>query len=199
VPRTAPEPFAVEAANVRVAAHGTVFEVSLAGEGVGVNVSEGRVLVGPRAQPGVGKLLRSPALEQFSLGGEPIEKPAEKPPERVLKKPAGTDLTRQTPAMPESNEPEQTTTAEIERIMDDVVALTASCFRERTGASNGVKVTANTALTLRTTREGALSQVAFEPPLAPSVQTCVNAGAPALHGAPTRAGFSATRLVAFER
>ena len=198
VPSTAPETFAVEAADVRVAAHGTVFEVSLATEGVGVDVTEGRVLVGPRARPGVGKLLQSPSVQPFSLVGEPLEKPVAKPRERVFKPSVAPELTAP-PAMPESNEPEQPATEEVERIVNEVVALTSSCFRQRTVASDGVKVTAHTALTLRTTREGSISEVAFDPPLAPSVQACVNAGAPALHAAPTRAGFSATRSVDFER
>lgn len=197
VPSTAPETFAVEAADVRVAAHGTVFEVSLSHGGVGVDVTEGRVLVGPRAQPGTGKLLQSPAIQRFSLGGEPLPKPLPKPRERVLKPQLAPELTP--PALPESNEPAQPPAEEVERIVNEVVALTSSCFRQRTVASDGVKVTAHTSLTLRTTREGSVSEVAFDPPLAPSVQACVNAGAPALHAAPTRAGFGATRAVDFER
>src|SRR4051812_5883738 len=46
------ETFAVEAADVRVAAHGTEFVVSLGADGVSVSVSEGTVLVGPREEPG---------------------------------------------------------------------------------------------------------------------------------------------------
>lgn len=197
VPSTAPETFVVEAADVRVAVHGTVFEVSLADGSVGVDVTEGRVLVGPRVQPGVGKLLESPSVQRFSLGGEPLEKPLPKPRERAPKPNVTPELTP--PALPESSGPEQPTTEEVERIVNEVVALTSSCFRQRTVASDGVKVTAHTSLTLRTTREGSVSEVAFDPPLAPSVQECVNAGTPALHAAPTRSGFGATRSVDFER
>jgi hypothetical protein len=208
VPSTAAETFAVEAADVRVAAHGTVFEVSLGIEGVGVDVSEGRVLVGPRGTPGSGRLLASPAAQRFSRIGEPLEKPVtptrheHSSKERAPAEPAQPELTQPEltqPALPETHEPEQPSAEEAERILDEVVALTGSCFRQRTTANDGVKVTAHTALTLRTTPEGSVSEVTFEPPLAPSVEACVSAGAPALHAVPTRGGFSATRSVDVER
>jgi len=212
VPSTAPETFAVEAADVRVAAHGTVFEVSLGAEGVAVDVSEGRVLVGPRGTPGSGRLLGSPAVQRFSLVGEPLEKPTPKPRDHVSKERVTSELTQPEltqpeltqpeltqPALPDTNEPEQPSAEEAERILNEVVALTSSCFRQRTTANDGVKVTAHTALTLQTTREGSISEVTFEPPLAPSVEACVSAGAPALHAVPTRAGFSATRSIDVER
>jgi ferric-dicitrate binding protein FerR (iron transport regulator) len=65
------ETFAVEAADVRIAAHGTEFVVTLAPDGVSVHVTEGSVLVGPRDEPGVGQLLQSPAAGQFTLAGKP--------------------------------------------------------------------------------------------------------------------------------
>lgn len=200
VPSTARETFAVEAADVRVAAHGTVFEVSLGAEGVGVDVSEGRVRVGPRTTPGVGNLIQSPSVQRFSLSGELLEKPPQEPPARMVQEPVTPAAPEPTPpVLPEAAEAEQPSPAEAERIMNEVIALTSSCFRQRTVASDGVEVTAHTALTLRTTRQGAIASVTFDPPLAPSVQACVRTGAPGLHGAPTRAGFSATRAVAFER
>lgn len=66
------ETFAVEAADIRVAAHGTEFVVTLASDGVSVSVTEGSVLVGPRDQPGVGQLLQSPAAGQFTLAGKRV-------------------------------------------------------------------------------------------------------------------------------
>jgi ferric-dicitrate binding protein FerR (iron transport regulator) len=194
VPSTAPETFAVEAADVRVAAHGTVFEVSLGAEGVAVDVSEGRVLVGPRVTPGSGKLLQAPSIQRFSLVGEPLQKPAPKARDHATKQLLGPEPAASTP-----REPEQPSAEQAERILNDVIALTSSCFRQRTTANDGVKVTAHTALTLSTTREGSIKSVSFEPPLAPSVQACVSAGAPALRAAPTRAGFSATRSIDVER
>src|SRR4051794_24875883 len=67
------ETFAVEAADVRVAAHGTEFVVSLGADGVSVSVTEGSVLVGPREEPGTGQLLISPKANRYSLAGAPAE------------------------------------------------------------------------------------------------------------------------------
>ena len=200
VPSHAPETFAVEAADVRVAAHGTVFEVSLAAEGVGVDVSEGKVLVGPRARPGVGKLLESPSVQHFSLAGDPLVKEVARAPERVARngRPAEPELT-QPQAMEESGLPEAPEAADIERITLAVVDLAAGCFSLRTVASDGVKVTAHTTMNFFVTPEGSVSEIGFDPPLAPSVQACVSAGAPALHAVPTRNGFGATQAVDFER
>lgn len=202
VPSTARETFAVEAADVRVAAHGTVFEVAIAAEGVGVDVSEGRVLVGPRGTPGIGKLLQSPSVQRFSLIGELLEKPAPKTPERVPEEQVTPEPAEPEPAAhvtPEAEASEQPSAADGERIMKDVIALTSSCFRQRTVASDGVEVTAHTALTVHTAGEGAIASVRFDPPLAPSVEACVSSALPELRTVPTRAGFSVTRAVDFER
>jgi len=67
------ETFAVEAADVRVAAHGTEFVVSLGADGVSVSVTEGSVLVGPREEPGTGQLLISPSAKRYTLVGQPFE------------------------------------------------------------------------------------------------------------------------------
>jgi hypothetical protein len=235
------ETFAVEAADVRVAAHGTEFVVTLTADGVSVNVTEGSVLVGPRDQPGVGQLLLSPSEKQFTRAGAPVEadesagldalRPGrprtgaapslESPAERSAgaaisgttpgsgsvaavpqpKTPAETSALAE-PAAAASNEPtgpEQATPAGIESATADVIKLAATCFKQRTATSDGVRVTAQTTITFRTLADGGVRSVDFEPPLSPWVQACVKIGMGNIHTESTRYGFQVSRTVNFER
>ena len=241
------ETFAVEAADVRIAAHGTEFVVTLGADGVSVTVSEGTVLVGPREEPGVGELLASPAAKRFTRAGKPLD--AEKnagldalrprrpsavastPPNTA---PAGTDeSTARAPdapraatgsgtvmavARPKANAtskpedvatnlpiagealaPERASPEALESSTRDVIRLAAECFKQRTATSDGVRIMAQTTVTFRTTPEGRMKSIAFEPPLSPWVQVCVNAGMGSIHAEPTRYGFQVSRTVDLER
>ena len=91
------------------------------------------------------------------------------------------------------------TPAALESATASVMKLTEECFKQRTAASDGVRVTAQTSVTFRTQPEGGVTSVAFEPPLSPWVQACVNAGMNAIQSEPTRHGFQVSRTVDLER
>lgn len=233
------ETFAVEAADVRVAAHGTEFTVSLGADGVSVSVSEGSVLVGPREEPGQGQLLISPAAKRYTHAGLPIEDDSalealggRRAPSRSAANPtAGTPgvigtaapgtsgpiapetpaATKRTSARKAAPEPEVEAPSEVdqrpsaptseglEAATASVMRLTQACFKERTIANEGVRVTAQTSVTFRTLPEGGVNRVVFEPPLSPAVQACVNAGMSAIQTEATRNGFQVSRSIDLER
>ncbi|HEY3498793.1 MAG TPA: FecR domain-containing protein [Polyangiaceae bacterium] len=200
VPSTRPETFAVEAADVRVAAHGTVFHVALEAGAVAVSVVEGTVLVGPRATPGVGKLLSGPSAGRFTLAGKPAEEKPASPPSRTVTR--GFHPGNE-PATPGSASPagsaEPATPQAVEQALSRVVELASRCFSERTSASDGVRVTAHTALTFQAAPDGAIRSIHFDPPLAPNVQACIDQGARAIEAARSSGGLSGSRVVDLER
>jgi ferric-dicitrate binding protein FerR (iron transport regulator) len=197
VPSSRPESFAVETADVRVAAHGTVFRVTLDGGAVAVSVEEGSVLVGPRATPGIGKLLAGPSAERFSLSGAPVAEPrrvtAARPAQRVEQPSAEATPTSSVGAA-EPPSPEQIALA-----TDRVVELASACFSKRTAASDGVRVTAHTVLSFITAPDGSVTSIQLDPPLAPNVQSCIEEGSAKLRAAPSERGFQGTRVVDLER
>ncbi|HTQ06575.1 MAG TPA: FecR domain-containing protein [Polyangiaceae bacterium] len=233
------ETFAVEAADVRVAAHGTEFTVSLGADGVSVSVTEGSVLVGPREEPGQGQLLISPAAKRYTHAGLPIEDDSglealggRRSPSHVEDGATAADgatgasaaqgrLALEAPASAKkpgarkaANEPEagdataasdldqrpsEPTAAGLEAATTSVMRLTQACFKERTIAGEGVRVTAQTSVTFRTLPEGGVNRVVFEPPLSPAVQACVNAGMSAIQTEGTRNGFQVSRSIDLER
>jgi ferric-dicitrate binding protein FerR (iron transport regulator) len=200
VPSTRAETFVVEAADVRVAVHGTVFSVTLEESGVGVAVEEGKVLVGPRATPGVGNLLASPGAERFTLAGAlvPVDRP-----ERVNRPAprAAHPITELSPsAVPSAaGAPPAPTPETIAEATGRVVALASTCFSERTSASDGVRVTAHTVLSFAAAPDGSVASIRFEPPLAPNVQECIEGGSAQLRVAQSPEGFRGSRTVDLER
>jgi hypothetical protein len=237
------ETFAVEAADVRIAAHGTEFVVTLGRDGVSVSVTEGSVLVGPREEPGTGELMPSPSAGHFTLEGKRLApdtsndglamlrarpangaptgdannaSSAEAAPDATahetgsvapIAPPKARQKLESSPAQAASGEaedeslrlPEAPTPAAMAAATSEVVKLTATCFKQRTATSDGVRVTAQTTLTFRTQPDGSMRSITFDPPLSPWVQVCVNAGAGAIHSEPTRYGYQQSRIVDFER
>jgi hypothetical protein len=233
------ETFAIEAADVRVAAHGTEFTVSLGVDGVSVSVTEGSVLVGPREEPGQGQLLISPAAQRYTRAGLPLEDESSglealggrhaasraaagsapdtssgmvtsaAPGRLALEAPSNV---KRVTARKLANEPETDATpseldqrpsgptpAGLEAATASVIHLTQACFKERTIAGEGVRVTAQTSVTFRTLPEGGVNRVVFEPPLSPAVQACVNAGMSAIQTDATRNGFQVSHSLDLER
>ncbi len=233
------ETFAVEAADVRVAAHGTEFTVSLGADGVSVSVTEGSVLVGPREEPGQGQLLISPAAKRYTGAALPVEDDgsglealgghraanrmaAESTPDASGSTGASGKSSRLGLAPPASTEkltarkaasgpaagaapsevderPSEPSAAGLEAATASVMRLTQACFKERTIAGEGVRVTAQTSVTFRTLPEGGVNRVVFEPPLSPAVQACVNAGMGAIQTDATRNGFQVSHSLDLER
>jgi hypothetical protein len=226
------ETFAVEAADVRVAAHGTEFVVMLGADGVSVSVTEGTVLVGPREEPGVGQLLISPAARRYTRAGLPLadddrglealggprasgtrragtavgtsgapESALALAPQAAKKAPARKAVVEPEPASPveEDTTPDQPSAENLELATQAVMALTQACFKARTIAGEGVRVTAQTSITFRTLPRGGVNKVVFEPPLSPAVQACVNAGMNAIQTDATKHGFQVSRTIDLER
>ncbi len=227
------ETFAVEAADVRVAAHGTEFVVSLGADGVSVSVTEGSVLVGPREEPSAGQLLISPAAKRYTLAGGPAEDDrglealgahptrsrtaGEEPAasasasagsrlglETTLKKAPAKHVSASAAASGTSEEEEDPRPSDpspdgLERATTSVMRLAQACFKQRTIAGEGVRVTAQTSVTFRTLPQGGVNRVVFEPPLSPAVQACVNAGQSAIQTEATRNGFQVSRTIELER
>jgi hypothetical protein len=77
--------------------------------------------------------------------------------------------------------------------------LARACFRKVTVLSEGVHVTAQTIVTFRVGPSGVVSKVAFEPPLAPAVQSCISIGASAVSSVPTLHGFQTSHVLVLER
>ncbi len=232
------ETFAVEAADVRVAAHGTEFVVSLGADGVSVSVTEGSVLVGPREEPGTGQLLISPSARRYTLVAAPLDdddsglaalgahanhnratpveetatngttslQPAsgqhlalDTSTKKAIPKKTATPTATDAPVEEEDQRPTDPTPEGLERATAGVMHLTQVCFKERTIAGEGVRVTAQTSITYRTLPQGGVNRVVFEPPLSPAVQACVNAGMSAIQTEATRNGFQVSRTVEIER
>jgi hypothetical protein len=227
------ETFAVEAADVRVAAHGTEFVVMLGADGVSVSVTEGTVLVGPREEPGVGQLLISPSARRYTLTGlaredddrglEALGGPrssgtrragiavgtseardsalALAAPQVAKQAPARKSVVEPEPASPVEVDttPDQPSAENLELATQAVMALTQACFKARTIAGEGVRVTAQTSITFRTLPRGGVNKVVFEPPLSPVVQACVNAGMSGIQTDATKHGFQVSRNIDLER
>jgi ferric-dicitrate binding protein FerR (iron transport regulator) len=166
------ESFAVEAAGVRAAVHGTKFSVELAREGVTVSVDEGVVLVGPSAAPGTGKLLSAGKTEKFTLQGEPLARRPKTHPSDRARAPLNAPVVESSaPPVEEPPVVAARSIADVESAVSGLLGAANRCFRE--GSTDGVRVTAQTAATFELSAEGRVEDLAFDPPLAPSVQSCI--------------------------
>jgi ferric-dicitrate binding protein FerR (iron transport regulator) len=202
IPSARPETFVVEARDVRVAVHGTRFRVALATEGVDVAVTEGRVMVGPRAKPGTGKLLVGPASEHFSPPA-PVEKRPAPPAAAAPSLRASSALDPAPPAQspgpaaPAPVVPEPSLGA-VDTAALHAIELTSACFRQRTVASpDGPPV--QTTLTVKARPDGSISSMQFAPPLARQVEVCVRDGMKALHGPVSPKGIEVSRAITLGR
>lgn len=195
VPSPRKETFVVEAAGTRVAVHGTAFRVALAGERVDVSVTEGVVLVGPRDRPGAGHSISANQSSSFALTGIPLD--AER---TASEKPRPAADRRDTTSAARLPEPApQPSIDEVEKLVSQVLALGDTCFQSRTATANGVRVSANTTVTLRALPNGRIELATLEPPLAPPVQSCFTEGIGKLSIAPSQNGIQIVRRMELER
>jgi hypothetical protein len=181
VPNARAESFAIVTGDVRVAVHGTRFRVERRDHRALVTVEEGVVAVGPATTGATeGFVLHAGDQGSFTLDGKTgtVQRaataelePAVTPPARVVQRPPSAP-----PAAPIASLPETPTTAELERGLDGVAAAVTRCFLDHT-KSGEVRVTARTELSATVRPDGSISELAFDPPLAPAVQACaVGAG-----------------------
>jgi FecR protein len=206
VPDPKPETFVVEAAGARIAVHGTVFRVSLAGGRVLVEVREGTVAVGPQgSEPAF--LLKAPAHGDFAADGRsgstdgrprgddaaerrvgPIKPGTARAPSVTAPSSAAT------PA-PSAEPPNEPSINDIEVGIARVVDATSDCFSRHTQSAEGVEITVRTALSLKITDIGTVSDVDFQPPLSPEAGACAAASIAQITFAPSKQGAKVTRLL----
>lgn len=227
VPTEQKERFIVEAAGTRVAVHGTVFRVELAGDRNLVDVEEGVVAVGPlEPTQAVPVLLRAPTHAEFALAGSPLvhsqavaikQGAHENHASRRVRRWTATatplasapvEVTEATPAEPAlpaatteepAPLPQRLNIGEVEEGVTPVVEAIARCFRENTPGSHSLKVSAQSAVTLSVAPEGSIEQVSFAPPLSPTVQSCSEHALSELRFAPSLEGASVTRVLELAR
>jgi hypothetical protein len=84
-------------------------------------------------------------------------------------------------------------------VVSQVFDLGSTCFQSRTSTANGVRVSANTSVTLRALPNGRVELAALEPPLAPPVQSCFTEGIGKLSIAPSQNGIQIVRRMELER
>lgn len=209
VPNPRPETFVVEAANARIAVHGTVFRVALEGGRVLVDVREGTVGVGPLGNAPA-FLLKAPAHGDFaadgrsgSIDGRQVSAdegrqtgPQKSPPRsNAVASAAGSALapvaSAELPGEPSINDIE----AGIARIVD----ATSDCFTRHTQSADGVQITVHTALSLKILDSGAVADLDFQPPLSPDAEKCAAAGIEQVRFAPSRQGAKVTRVLELKK
>jgi FecR protein len=207
VPNPKPATFVVEALGARVAVHGTVFRVSVESGRVIVQVLEGTVAVGPLG--GVPTFfLKAPAHGDFapdgrsgSIDGRPLGASEERRAEPLKLAP------RQQPSQPTSPAPLASSAPlplepsinDIETGVAPIVEAAATCFSQHTTSAEGVQITVRTALSLKITPSGAVSDVEFQPPLSPDAEECAAARIARVTFVPSEQGVSVTRMLELKR
>jgi hypothetical protein len=184
VPTAARERFVVEAGEVRVAVHGTVFRVELQQGQSTVTVQEGVVAVGPRRAGGAtASLLRAPAFAEFALDGTALERPTVELTE-ALPPPAPPARAARPSAHPPSQEPgpagedealllpRELTLEEVEEGLTPLVAIAMRCFEQHTPSAGNLTIRVRTSMVVDVEPHGEVSSLRFDPPLSPAVQEC---------------------------
>lgn len=208
VPNPKPETFVVEAAGTRIAVHGTLFSVALAGGHVIVQVREGIVAVGPLG--GVPAFLLTAGTNgdfaadgrSGSINGRPVSAtdtrphgPPKQAPARAVSSTASSALapvaSAELPLEPAIND--------IETGIAGIVDATSDCFARFTQSADGVRITVHTALSLKILDSGDIAEVDFQPPLSPAAEECAAASISKVRFAPTKQGASVTRMLELKK
>jgi hypothetical protein len=95
--------------------------------------------------------------------------------------------------------PQEPSISDIESGISRSVEIASDCFQRHTQSTDGVQVTARTALSLRITSEGTATDVQFQPPLSPEAETCAAEGIGNVMFAPSEQGASVTRMLELKR
>jgi hypothetical protein len=174
-------------------------------ESVQVIVREGVVVIdrkGDRAR----LRLAAPGSAQFALDGSEravvaghaggSERPSAALPRTLGGAVAGHEAGRDTPAPAVPLEP---SIADVEDGVSHVLEATQDCFTSNTGTPAGGEVTARTTLHFQVLPDGGIREVSFEPPLAPSVETCARDALDVLHFAGSQRGITLTRVLELRR
>jgi hypothetical protein len=177
VPAKAPgaERFAVLVDGVRVSVRGTHFRVARSGERFDVDVTQGVVAVTPpNATAEGGWVLRAPRGGTFRVDGAegalrdvtPFDAPAA---HAAGPSTGGAAVAgRHAPAPPAAHPK----LPEIEVARADWSRLVSQCFMQEARSNPQVSVTVTTTLRIEFRPDGRMTSLAFDPPLAPSVEAC---------------------------
>jgi len=209
VPNPKPETFVVEAASTRIAVHGTLFRVALAGGRVIVDVQEGTVGVGPLGSAPA-FFVKGSSHADFaadgrsgSIDGQPVGTSAAQPTE-ALKQPGGhganaaASSSALAPAA-SAELPGEPSINDIEVGIARIVDATSACFSHYTPGAEGVEITVRTALSLKILDSGAVADVDFQPPLSPPAAECAATSIAQVRFAPSQRGGKVTRLLELKR
>lgn len=182
VPHHAPESFAIEVGQTRVAAHGTHFTVERVGDQTRVVLSEGVIAVGAAADRGHthGFEMTAPSTGTFSLDGartgeirRPTAEPAAAAPTAApTPAPAAPAAAVVPKAKPQPPLPATPSDAEVDQGATKVMALVEKCFVDHTASTGGVSIRVRSSLAFTVTPAGKVTTLVSDPPLAPGVQTC---------------------------
>ncbi|HEU4407340.1 MAG TPA: FecR domain-containing protein [Polyangiaceae bacterium] len=174
--RPGAERFAVLVDGARVSVRGTHFRVARSGERFDVDVTQGVVAVTPpNAAPADGWLLRAPRGGTFRVDGAEGAlrdvTPFDAPPAAAATAaaPAGTAVAgRHAPPAPAA--PPKLPDLEVARA--DWSRLVSQCFLQEARSNPQVNVMVTTTLRIEFRPDGRTQSVAFDPPLAPAVESC---------------------------
>jgi hypothetical protein len=212
-----PETFVVRVENTRIAVHGTAFRVERLGKSVNVRVTEGVLGIGPVGGPAFE--LRAPGAATLNLDGARVDqkKPVSSAPRRsTVEAPVVAAEKEGAPAAEEPGlavepeavlpPPEHAAVVKVAPPPKGAAPLilqathaVQKCFASNTFAGGDLHVSVMTKVTLRVTTVGKIGDALFDPPLAPSVQSCVDAQLGGMTFPASPEGFAATRSLELTR
>jgi ferric-dicitrate binding protein FerR (iron transport regulator) len=211
VPSTKPESFVVEVGRLRVAVHGTVFQVRREGDNAFVSVSEGVVAVGAIGQRPT-TLMRAPAAARFVAVGAAAGRyskssgrvkqlgRAQSPTAQLTPSAAPSsslDLALLDEALPDAGAeglggsaalPSEPTLDEVERGLANLESLLGACLAHHTGNTKRVELSLKTRMALKVAPNGNVGEYRFTPPLEPKIAACVQKGLDEVRFVPSISG-----------
>jgi hypothetical protein len=167
-------------------------------------VDEGVVAVGPLEGPSFE--VRAPGstevtfdgLREDAAKGGPAEAEAVSPTQPAplaSSKPKATSLRTDGGNAASLRAPDASAAPNVER----VITAVRHCLAAHTVASGDLRVSVRTRMSLRVRANGHVGEALFDPPLAPPVQSCVDAEVGAIAFAPSQGGFAIDRVIELDR
>lgn len=95
--------------------------------------------------------------------------------------------------------PDQPAEADLDSGADQVAATVRSCFTKNTASGKGMRISADSKLSIDVGPAGNITTLRFNPPLAPSVQRCSAGVMQSVHFPASKQGATVTRTLVLER
>src|SRR5262249_38722143 len=137
-----------------------------------------------------------------SIDGRPLGDNAERPvaPAKPAPQPAALPSTSSSAGVRGDVElPLEPSISDIEPGFARIVDATSDCVGRNTTSAEGVQITVRTALSLHIEGSGSVSDVDFQPPLAPEVETCAIGSITSVRFAASTQGAKVTRMLELKR